>query len=53
MKSCIFNCYQVSNKSKEIAEIVDNACKGDHSNYFAAESLCMRDEKAWLCEAKR
>ena len=33
MKSCIFNCDQVSN---EIAEIVGNAYKGDHNNYFAA-----------------
>ena len=32
-KSCIFNCDQVSN---EIAEIVGNAYKGDHNNYFAA-----------------
>ena len=47
MKSCIFNCDQVS---KEIAEIVGNACKG---NYFATESLRMVDEKAWLREAKR
>ena len=42
MKSCIFNCDQVSNKSKEI---VSNAYKGDHNNYFAAESLRMGDEK--------
>ena len=35
MKSCIFNCDQVS---KEIAEIVGNAYKGDHNNYFSAES---------------
>ena len=53
MKSCIFNCDQVSNKSKEIAEIVGNAYKGDHNNYFAAESLRMGDEKVWLREAKR
>ena len=44
MKSCIINCDQVSN------EIVGN---GDHNNYFAAESLRMGDEKAWLREAKR
>ena len=44
MKSCIFNCDQVS---KEIAY------KGDHNNYFAAESLGMGDEKACLREAKR
>ena len=50
LKSCIFNCDQVSNK---IAEIVGNAYKGDHNNYFAAESLHMGDEKAWLHEAKR
>ena len=41
----------VSNKSKEIAEIVSNAYKGDHNNYFAAESLRVGDEKAWLREA--
>ena len=52
MKSCIFNCDKVSNKSKEIAEIVGNAYKGDHNNYFAAESLRMGDDKAWLREAK-
>ena len=46
MKSCIFNCDQVSNKSKEITEIVGNAYIGDHNNYFAAESLRMGDEKA-------
>ena len=45
MKSCIFNCDQVSNKSKEIAEIVGNAYKGDHNNYFEAESLRMGDER--------
>ena len=43
----------MSNKSKEIAEIVSDAYKGDHNNYSAAESLRMGDEKAWLCEAKR
>ena len=52
MKSCIFNCDQVSNKSKEIAEIVGNEHKGDHNNYFAAESLHMGDENAWLRGAK-
>ena len=31
--------------SKQIADIVSNA---DHNNYFAAESLHMGDEKAWL-----
>ena len=43
----------MSNKSKEMAEIVGNAYKGDHNNYFATESLCMGDKKAWLREAKR
>ena len=42
MKSCIFNCDQVSNKSKEI---VGNAYKGDHNNYFAAESLRMGERR--------
>ena len=42
MKSCIFNCDQVSKESKEIAEFVGNAYKGDHNNYFAAESLRTR-----------
>ena len=53
MKSCIFNCDQVSNKSKQIAEIVGNVYKGAHNNYFAAELLRMGDEKAWLRKAKR
>ena len=40
----------MSDKSKEIAEIVGNAYyKDDHNK---AESLRTGDEKAWLCVAK-